>query len=93
MKAVNGILALLTAGWLSVGAIAADNEYKETKDRSRNPITGTVTDKKTVKKKVTTASGDTSNTEITEKKKYKKDGSVETHVETESDAESNRRSE
>lgn len=84
------IQKLLTAGMLTLSlcagmAIAADNEaeVKSTTDTSRNPITGTVTVKKTYKNNNAATNGAKDNKEVVEKKKYKTDGSVEAKKTTE----------
>ena len=84
--------------WISTGlmtvvfgagvAMADDSELKATTDTSHNPITGTVTVKKTFKNKKTQADGAKSSKETVQTKKYKTDGSVESKKTTETSAQS-----
>lgn len=79
--------------WMSAGlmtlvfgasvAIADDSELKATTDTSRNPITGTVTVKKTYKNKKDAENGAKDSKETVQTKKYKTDGSIEEKKETE----------
>lgn len=63
---------------------AADNEASVTSDKSTNPVTGTVTEKKKTKKKRKNADGSTSTAESSETVKTKTDGTVEKSAESES---------
>lgn len=82
MRTIALIAAAIFTGSL---AMAADVENKNdtTKDTSKNPITGTVTETTKHKKKMKGAHGK-SEVEVTEKKKIHKDGKVETTTEVES---------
>jgi hypothetical protein len=85
---MNNLKKLTSAGlmglMLSAGvAIADDSELKATTDTSRNPITGTVTVKKTYKNKKDNANGETDSQESKETTKYKTNGTVEKKKETE----------
>jgi hypothetical protein len=71
---------LVTAGV----AVADETEVKVKSDETKNPITGTVTNKKKVKRKK--QAGDMKATsETTDIKKTKTDGSVETKEKSESE--------
>ncbi len=86
MKIQNLLAAGLLTLSLSAGmAFAADNEaeVKATTDTSRNPITGTVTVKKTYKNKKALDNGAKDSKETVDTKKYKTDGSVESKKTTE----------
>jgi len=81
MKITNLLIAVLFAGSM---AVAADAEKKEetTVDTSKNPITGTVTQKKKHKSKKKNGKNE-KNVETTETTKTHSDG----HTETKTDAE------
>lgn len=85
MKASLLLTAALLAGSLS---FAADTEHKEesTTDTSKNPITGTVTEKKKTKMKKKDGK-DEKTVEVTEKTKTHKDGHTETSTEVKTDSE------
>ena len=69
----------------STSARAVDNEVKATSDTSKNPVTGTVTHTRKFKKHHKHANGKTSDENITDTVKHKKDGSVEEKVDANSD--------
>lgn len=75
--------AALSLG-LAVPAFAVDNATKTevTSDRSKNPITGTVTDTKKYKKHRHNAHGQKEDVDVTEKVKTKTDGTVEKTIDS-----------
>ena len=74
------LLGLALAFVATASVRAADNETQVTSDRSKNPITGTVTDTTTYKKKRKHRNGKTSERNVTKTTKYKTDGSVQTET-------------
>lgn len=87
-KIISSLLTLGLAGGLWVAkAVAADNELEVSSDRTKNPITGTVTETKKTRKQVKRANGKTAKSEVTRTKTFKTDGTVEEKVESESSAE------
>ncbi len=87
-KILNTLLTLGIGSGLLVttSLIAADNELEVSSDRTKNPITGTVTETKKTRKKVKRADGKTATSEVTKVKKLKTDGTVEEKVDSESSA-------
>lgn len=63
-------------------AYAADNVKKVETDRSVNPITGTVTDTRTERRKVTRPDGSQRDAEVEYKTKHYRDGSKKTEVDS-----------
>ena len=88
----NTLIKWMTAGLTSFvfagTAIANDSELKATTDTSRNPLTGTVTEKSTFKDKKAHADGSKTSKETSEKKKYKTDGSVDIKKKSETSVQS-----
>ena len=74
---------------VSTMAFAADAEHKvdETKDVSKNPITGTVTTTKKYSKKVKNEDGEEGHVKIKEKTKQYKDGTVKKSTDAEAETE------
>ena len=66
---------------------AADHEESVTSDKSKNPLTGTVTETSEYKKKDHNAIGSAAKHEVKKTKKTFKDGSTKTTTETDSAAE------
>jgi len=81
-----GLMALFFGTGLAV-ANDAENEAKSSVDRSRNPITGTVTVTKKSKQHHTARNGAEVKSEKKEVTKYKKDGTVEKKEHTEDSTE------
>ena len=84
-----GIL-VLAMGTLLVGtmALAADQEDKgtDTTSTSKNPITGSKTTTRKVKKSMKDKNGNMAKLDVTEKTKVKKDGSVEKTIDAKGEA-------
>ena len=78
MKYLAMILAL---GFFANHALANDGEHMDSEKTSKNPVTGTVTTKKKMKRKGKDMAGNTHTTEVTETTKHKKDGSTSHEVE------------
>jgi len=85
-KALNTLLALGIGFGITISPslIAADNELEVTSDKTKNPITGTVTETKKSRKQVKRADGKTDTSETTKVKKTKTDGTVTESVDSES---------
>lgn len=81
-----GIAALVVG--MSVPTFAADEETSAevSSDRSTNPVTGTVTDSRQVKREKKRADGSRQDVDVTEKVKTNPDGSREATLETERSA-------
>ena len=81
MKAITLATALLMVASMAVGA-DAEKTATQTTDTSKNPITGSTTVTKKMKKKVKAGKNE-ENVEVVEKTKTSKDGTVSTTTEVE----------
>lgn len=79
----SAVTALALSAFLVPAAFAADNEDVQTSNRSKNPVTGTVTDTREAKHKRTHRDGTVSESKTKDKTKYKTDGTVENKSEAE----------
>ncbi len=83
MKAITLATALLMVASMAVGA-ETENKATQTTDTTNNPITGSKTVTKKMKKKVKAGKSE-ENVEVVEKTKTAKDGTVSTTTEVDAD--------